>query len=588
MRTGDFTNSVSGTVASGYSATYGNMTSSSHGWAVGGTGTVNGSFFNPNFLSYNGNVYLNQSRSNSNFQSISNASGVNLAANIFSGSHFPGSITFSEAYNSDGNYDIPGLANYVTHGNAKTLGFNWSENLPNTPSFSAGYQMGTSQYNVYGTSDDGNTAFHSLNLHSGYKLDGFNLGAYFSNGGGHSLIPQVVSGQKGTEVHNGNTAYGMNASHLLPFHGSISSTISRSDWNTNYLATGSNGAIDMVNVLATLHPTGKLSFSGSANYSDNLSGQLLQSIIAGGSEVSGVDQNQSQSSDSLDLLGVASYTLDTSLQGSASVERRTQTFLGENYGVNSYGGGLTYSRALLNGTFNAAGSVTANQTDKSGADTLGFSMTESYSNMLLGWHLTGAFGYAQNAQTLLVTYTNSFYNYSGTARRNWGQFNMSLGAGGSRTGLSQVKGSENSSESYNASLGYGIWLTANGSYSKSDGQALITGAGLTPITVPSPTLPSNLITLFGGNSYSVGVSSTPVKRLIFSAAFARSNSNTTSSAVISANQNKQFNTILQYQTRKLTFNSGFARLEQGFSASGSKPQVVSSFSIGVSRWFNFF
>ena len=35
-------------------------------------------FYNPNFLSFNASLYLNQSRANSNFQSISNASGVNL------------------------------------------------------------------------------------------------------------------------------------------------------------------------------------------------------------------------------------------------------------------------------------------------------------------------------------------------------------------------------------------------------------------------------------------------------------------------------------------------------------------------------
>jgi hypothetical protein len=38
----------------------------------------------------------------------------------------------------------------------------------------------------------------------------------------------------------------------------------------------------------------------------------------------------------------------------------------------------------------------------------------------------------------------------------------------------------------------------------------------------------------------------------------------------------------------LYFNSGYARLEQGFSNSGTPPEVVSSFYIGVSRWFNFF
>jgi hypothetical protein len=45
---------------------------------------------------------------------------------------------------------------------------------------------------------------------------------------------------------------------------------------------------------------------------------------------------------------------------------------------------------------------------------------------------------------------------------------------------------------------------------------------------------------------------------------------------------------MQYQFRKLNFDSGYSRLEQGFTGSGTGPEVVSSFYIGVSRWFNFF
>jgi hypothetical protein len=35
-------------------------------------------------------------------------------------------------------------------------------------------------------------------------------------------------------------------------------------------------------------------------------------------------------------------------------------------------------------------------------------------------------------------------------------------------------------------------------------------------------------------------------------------------------------------------NGGYTRLVQGFSASGTAPASVSSFYIGVYRWFNFF
>jgi len=111
VKVGDLTTSMTGTVAPGYSANYGNQTSSAHSWTIGGSGTLNGSYYSPNFLNFNVGYYLNQSRANSNFQSISNASGVDISSNIFGGTHFPGSITFSKAFNSEGNYSIPGLAN---------------------------------------------------------------------------------------------------------------------------------------------------------------------------------------------------------------------------------------------------------------------------------------------------------------------------------------------------------------------------------------------------------------------------------------------------------------------------------------------
>jgi hypothetical protein len=199
-----------------------------------------------------------------------------------------------------------------------------------------------------------------------------------------------------------------------------------------------------------------------------------------------------------------------------------------------------------------------------------------------------SFGYAQNVETLLVTYMTSYYNYSMNARRNWGTFNLSFGAGGSRTALTEQAGTSSSSESYSGAIGYGRWISANGSYSRADGEALETGAGLVSVPVPSPVLPSSAISLYGGKSYSLGFSSTPVRRLILTASYARSVTDIASNGVTSANENDEFTTLIQYQTRKLSYNSGYARLGQGFGASGSPAATVSSYYVGISRWFNLF
>jgi hypothetical protein len=586
VKFGNFSTSLSGTVAPGYTAEYGNQTNSSHNWALAGAGSLTGSYYSPNFLSYNSTFYLNQSRANSDFQSISNSSGINVSTSIFGGSRFPGSVSYSEAYDSEGNYDVPGLANYVTHGNSDTFSVNWSENLVNMPSFSAGYQRGGSQYTVYGIDDEGKNAFESVNLHSSYRLAGFNLGAYYTEGGSHSLVPQLTNDGAPTEIQSGNNATGVNASHVLPMQGTASASFNRSYYSSSYLGSTSSGTIDMLNTTASVHPTAKLSFTSSFNYSDNLTGQLLEAVVAAGGAVAGADTNQS--SNSLDFLAVATYTPKPNLQTSISAERRSQTFLGENYGVTSFGGSVTYLRNVLDGTLNASLSLTGNSDDQSGDNTLGLSFSQNYSRQIKGWHVTESFGYAQDVETLLVTYMTSYYNYSANVRRNWGVFNFSAGAGGSHTALTEQAGTTSGSQSFNAGVGFGRWISANGSYSKADGQAIETGAGLVSVPVPSPILSSSLISLYGGDSYSVGFSSTPVKKLILTAAFSRSITNISTGGIASGNDSDEFSTLIQYQTRKLSYNSGYARLGQGFGASGTPAAIVASYYVGVSRWFNVF
>ena len=437
VKLGELSTSLSGTISAGYTAQYGNMTDSTHGFTVGGDATLSGSYHDPNFLSFNLGLYLNQSRANSNFQSISNASGVNLSTNIFAGSHYPGAANYSFAYDAEGNYAIPGIANYVTHGNNNVLGINWSETLPDKPSFSVGYQMGNSAYSVYGTNDQGNNDFHSLNLHSAYRVADFAMGGYYVTGGGHSVIPQVITGLTNAETHTDNSAFGFNIAHPLPMNGSASAGFNRSDFNTDYLGYSASGTIDTVNALASVHPTYKLGFTGSMNYSDNLAGQLYQLIPAGGA-IAGTNANQS--SDSLDVMGVGSYALKPNVQTSAFVERRSQSLPRRNLRRDLLRRKRQLCPRAYGRQFQRLGDRVANNSDNTGTDTLGFSTNENYSSEIKHWHVSGSFGYAQNVQTLLVTYMNSFYNFSGNVRRNWGLFNFSAGAGAAKTALTQQAG----------------------------------------------------------------------------------------------------------------------------------------------------
>ena len=586
LKFGETSSRLSGIISPGYTADFSNVAGSDHTWTIGGTANYSGSFYNPNFLSFDANVFVNQSRANSDYQSISNASGVTAGATIFGGSHFPGSISYSKAYNAEGNYAVPGIANYVTHGNNSTFGVNWNENLPNAPSFAVGFQKGSSQYSVYGTDDQGTNTFHSLSLHSGYSLAGFSVGAYYSDGGGDSLIPEIISGASDTESKSDNSNYGFNLTHKLPLHGSASAAAAHSSWNSAYQGSSSTGSIDLYNAAASLHPFTKVAFSASASYSDNLAGQLVEAVIAAGGVATAVTPSEGTSS--LDLMAQASYAPRKNLDSSAYFERRSQSYDGTDDASDTLGGDVSYSRPLLNGYFNASVSMGENSSNASGGDSLSFTTTENYTSEIKGWKTAASFAYSQNVETLLVTYMNSFYRFSGNAHRRLGLLSLSMGAGGGRTALTSQAGSANSSVSANASVGFSRFLTVNSSYSKSSGQALETGSGLVPITVPSPILDSSLVSLFGGTSYSAAVASSPIKGLTLSASYGRSNSNTSTGGVTSINASNEFNSQVQYQARKLWFQSGYSRLGQSFTGSGTGPEVVSSLYFGVSRWFNFF
>ena len=597
VQAGDLSMNMSGVVSAGYNGEYGNFIQSSHGLNLGGSGTLTGSYFDPNFLNFNFTPYYNQSRANSNFQSIFETSGFNLTSGIFSGSHFPGSVNYAKAYSSQGSFGIPGVSDFTTHGNSDTFGVNWSELLPDKPTLTVGYQRGSNDYSLFGTDQSGTTHFQGFNVRSGYRLEGFNLGAYFSKSVSSSTLPELFGTTLQETNSNADTnTFGFSAGHNLPMHGSLSTSFNRSEINSDYLGFKFNGAIDTVNVTAGVQPTNKLHLQASTSYTDNLSGTLYQAIVPGTASATSSSLaiapssaiSTAQSSHAWDMIGSASYSFLPNLQAQAFGERREQSYLGQAYGADSVGGGLTYGRVLFGGGFNASFFATDNRADNSNANSLGLNTSVGYNHAIGRWNASGNFSYAQNMQTLLVMYTTSNYSYSASLRRSFGaNLSWSGTAGGSRTGLTVQPGTESDSQSYSTGLSYSHWIGTSASYAKSNGHGLLNGGGIVPTPIP-PIIPGNLLILYGGQSYSFSVSSSPVRRFTIAGAFSHASLNTNNGGAASWNKTEQFNAQLQYQFRKMYFTGGYTRLLQGFSATGTPPNVVSSFFLGVSRWFNFF
>ena len=582
---GELSGSSNGTIASGYTADYGNMTGSDHGWTVGGDATLSGAFYKPNFLSYSISPYLNQSRSNSDYQSVSNASGINLNTAFFSGTRFPGSISYSKSYDSEGSYNLPGLPNYVTHGNNSDFGVGWTANFTDLPTLTAIFQRGSSNYDVYGTSQQGQNHFNTFNLSSSYHIDGFSMGAFYGNGWSNAETPEISTQQAAVSSNSHNTSFGYNLNHQLPLlRGSFAASANRSTWDANLAGNSTTGAIDIIQATATARPLAKLSLSTSLSYSDNLTGSLLEYVLSQGGPVTSF--NTSQKSDATDFSITAGYVPHAHIATSAYYQHRGQNFYGQSYGVETYGSSVNFNAVGRFGAFSGNLVVAGNTTDGSDGNSLTFSTDENYSSILKGYDFSASFGYGQNVQTLLVTYMNSSYHAGASLRKRWGNLIAAAGGSGSRTALTEQAGDVSSSFGVFGSISYSPKIAVNGNWNRSSGEAIITGAGL--VTITNPGLPSDLVSLYGGKSYSVSASTTPIPRWVVTSSWSSSHSNVSADTTSSVNETKNFNFLSQYHFRKLSANCGFTRLEQGFSTSGTVPQTVSSFYIGVSRWFKFF
>jgi hypothetical protein len=589
IRVGEVSSDMNGIVSVGYNGDYGNQISSDHSLSAGGSGTLAGYYYNPNFLSFVASPYLNQARDNSAYQSISNASGVTASANIFSGSHFPGSINYAKAYNSEGNFAIPGVANYTTHGNSDTFGINWAVLLPGLPTLSASFQSGSSQYSIYGANDSGSSASHSFMVRSGYTLAGFNLSAFFTDGGGHSEIPEVLQDSQTSEYSSSSDrAYGFTVGHPLPFHGTVAGAITSSHYDSEFEGGSNSGTFDNYSATTLFQPTNKTNVSFSTSYATNLSGSLSQAIATSSGGVAPI-VNLGAGTHSLDMTATAGYSLMANMQTLAFADHREQYYLGENFSSSSYGGSVTYWRPLFGGSLNTALTLSDNTSSTTNANNLGINSTVNYNRRFSGeWAASASFGYSQNVQSQLITYTTSAYSYGANVRKRWKQYGWTGGASVSRTLLTEVAGSSNVSESFMTAVNFSHWITANGNYSKATGTAIQAGVGLVQNPVPQPLIPGNDLILFGGNSYSFGLSSNPQRKLTLGASYAKSITNSNLQGVLSENNTKMINALFTYQVRKMYVTGGYSNIVQGFSVTGTAPENVSSFYIGISRWFNFF
>jgi hypothetical protein len=331
----------------------------------------------------------------------------------------------------------------------------------------------------------------------------------------------------------------------------------------------------------------RLTFGVNAQYLDNLTGQLYQSIAsAGGIAVQGPP---AESSYALDLTGFAAYVVPAlHMTFNGSEQYQEQHFAGAALESDSLTGTATYANVLMGGLLNATGGVVRSAMSPSNATHLGFIGSVSYTREIRHWSVSGLVNYAQDQQTLLASYLTNSFGYSGSMSRRLGRrFTWTSVASGSKAGLTGQSGSDSSSQAYSTSV-LVKWLSGTVAYSRSSGNAILTGSGLVATPIPLPVVNPTAVILYGGRAYSFGMGATPVRGLSLSASYSQAQSSTENGSAGSNNNTAQLTARIIYLVRKIYFQAGYTKLVQGFSATGTPPSMLGSLYVGLTRWFTFF
>jgi hypothetical protein len=582
----DVSMTMNGTIGTGYTADYGNTQLSDHSLGVNGDANITGSFYNPNFLNFYVRPVYNRSQENSGSGSLTDSSSISAGAGIFSGTHFPGSVSFGKNYDSTGNYGLPGIQGFTTRGDSTQFGIGWSELLPGLPPLTASYYQSSSSSTIFGSDEEDRSSQRNFNLQSQYSLAGWIMAARFADIWTNSELPSFLTAGETIEGNEHSKTFVFNTNHRLPMQGGVALGYSYGNFSGEGNGDSTTGSNQSFSANANLRPWTRFTTSFGVEYDTDLTGLVEQQLIGAGSIAPQVDLGSN--SHSLSMYNFDTLSIAKGLSASVSLNRTQQEVYGQSVAVNHFSGIVNYNvQKPLWGAFNFYGGVN-DQSSDAGHQGTGLVAGVNFNKKIWGFELGAGFGYAQDVQTVLATQVTSDYSYLANARRALTRHLLwNSNFHGYRTGLGQLEGSGSHAQGFGTDLqyrGYAAGVTYGSSY----GTALLTATGLVqpPGLIP-PGLGGNQFLLENGSAYSATVSATPISRWTMSATYSKAISDTTTPTLYAASSSKVFTYFTTWQLRKISLNAGYTNLVQGTGAAtvGGLPVNFSSFYIGIQRWF---
>jgi len=562
---------------------------SDHSMGFSGDGTLTGNYYSPNFLNFNVNPFYNRNQSNSVFGSLTNVTGITSSASLFSGSHFPGTVSYNRLFNATSQFGVPGSdIGLAQHSDTQGFGVGWSALIPDWPTLTANYFVNTSSNSILGLQGNNHETDHTLNLLSQYLWDGFHMTGQFIHRNVNADFSEMVDLTAPVRTNSSSNSYGATVQHSLPMAGTFGVQWNHLDYDYAYAdsyAAKSSGGSTVLNGNASFHPTTKLGVSFIADYDDSLLGSIPEPVLNNGAVLNMTTLGSFHS----ELVGSdVYYQLLKNLGVHGDITHEHQSFLGHTYDATQFFGSanFNFNHSLLKGLSFSLGVVdTVQQTDNTG---LGFVGTVNYTRKFSGWDVNGNFSYAQNVQTVMLVYTTSSYTYLGSVRRRLNDRTYFMaGYSGAHSGITANSGTTSSAQR--------VWTTfmhrgynLNAFYNTSSGEAILTSNGLVPVPGNLPLSTLGAFTSYDSKGWGFNASAMPIHRLTVSAGFSKSNGHTIDPVLTTATANELINVTMQYRLRKIFLNAGYTRLRQSVGAPGTQPFDLTTYFIGFSRWFNFF
>ena len=583
LEVGDNLNmTLNGNLAVGYSGDFGDN-GSGHGLFGAGFGQLSGYFYQPGFLSFNVRPYYNRNQDNSSYTSILRDTGVDLTANIFGGSHFPGSVSYSKSFVNGSQFGLPGTTGLSSDSSTRNFSVTWSELLPKLPSLTATYANSASGSTIQGEGGTTDSSSRSFNLISNYRIDGWGITGFLTHQSFNVTLPLFLSPTNARSDSLG-TSYGISTTHALPLSGTFQAEYTRTDYSSESGTYRNNGTTDTAESTVAFQPAQRFTINGQVRYTGNLVGALRQSFLPGGPPPLPANDLTSHG---ISLNTFGSYNLGHGFILIGYANQQRETFQGTDSTSTRSGGTLTYSysRPLFGLLYVSFGMV--NNASNTGGGSLGYVGNVSLKRQLGRWQLDSDFSYAQNVQTIINSYTTSNYSYGAMIRRKFGASSTwTASYRGIQTGLTQLPGFNNRSDNFITILNRGRY-SFSGSYSKSSGTALLSTAGvLTPTALAPLIAPDEAV--YNGTSYGAGASVIPLKRMIINVNWFRTRSDTLTTTTFSANNSERYYGQMEYNLRKLSFRAGYWRVYQGIGFNGLPPTTRNTYYFNISRWFNIF